>query len=351
MGIPAGTIKIFAMSIAGNASYPTTTNNCINFDLSKCNAAWWSAVTALGDIVTYDPVADLVLPRYICPLTSTVTKTGWGTFDSSMTPAGKTILLCVVPGAGVVNNVTAHTNSGCYTSYGYDVASGNIPDKTGAYTGSAGNLSYGETGVICKSASFNGNNSQVSMGIIPQLDSAAAHTFQFLFSQRDLSQTDILMRLGGSSSYVMVYTNSGNFIFLVQTSGTGASGRFVSSTQLTANQLELMTLVFKGNGADNAAKMQIYVGASSTPVPLTFTGTLPATLPILNDSGVRAIGYNSSSLDGLIDESKFYSRGLSAQEHFFMRKNLLDHTNFATYTSYTLSTKSNRFRFGQGEGF
>jgi hypothetical protein len=352
MGFPVGTTKIAAVKVAANADYPNTTNNCINFDLSKCSAAWWGAVTALSDIVVYDAVSDTLRPRYICPTSSIAGKTGWGVCDSAISPLGKTLYLCIVPGAGAVNAATAHTNSNCFSAHGYDVASGNIPDKTGAYTGTVSNCTYSQAGVICKSLLLNAANSRVDLGVITQVSGATQFSWVLLFSKNVIgSGGSFLWRASASSTdYLNIYFSGTDFGVTIRIGGVSSYG-VVSNypSFLTANVFSLLTIQYDGtqvNGntaLQNAARLKVQFDNSAKSI--TFSGAaIPAALPIVTDSSYA--GYPTTNFEGKYDEDRYYSRPISLSEVALMYKNLKDHSNFATYSDYSLLRTPYSFNMG-----
>jgi hypothetical protein len=336
MGFPAGVSKIAAFKIAANASYPTSSSEPVNFNLSQCSEAWWDAVTDLSDIVVYDAVSDMLRPRYICPLASIVAKTGWGTCDSAVSLLGRTLYLCVVPGAGAVNAAAAHTNSGCFSAHGFDVTSGNIPDKTGAYTGTTNSLTYDQTGLICKSASFDGDDATVDIGNVTQLNSVSQFTVGLLVNWRNVTQIDNFFKKELNATN-MVKLRSGTSRFYCHVGAGSDSYAYVdvASTGVSINTWFTAFMVYNG-GLSAADRVKLYINGAVQEFTGSGGGAFPEATSDLS-AATAMYGAPVQALNGYIDEGRLFSRALSVAEIFMMDKNLRDHANFATYSDYSLS--------------
>jgi hypothetical protein len=337
MGLPVGTTKITKVVVAANASYPTISNFPVMFDLSKCSAAWWAAVSVAGDIVVYEPVTDSIKPRHICSAFDAVNKVGWLTCNSAMSSAGRTLYLCAAPGYGAVNAAAAHTNSGCFSAHGFNETSGAILDKTGAYNGTASNLTYNQTGIVCKAAGFNGLSSNVSLGGVSSLNNLTQFTVSVLAKLRaggsggylysnSVSSTNRLMMLSLANGRLYVYVNESEIRETIADATPGSYYMYTVSVNLTSASVGLLI-----NG------VRVPTLPPVAPLPSSL-GTLSAA-PFL-------YGRASTSLDGSIDESRLWNRALSDQESFLEYKNLLDHNNFATYSDLAPSSRRPSMSFG-----
>jgi hypothetical protein len=352
MGFPIGTAERTLVSIAPDVSFPTVSNYSALLDLSKCNNAWWSTISAASDVVVYDAIADVVRPRHVCAAFNAASKIGWLAVDTPVSPAGRELYLCSVPGSGSVNAAAAHTNSSCYSAYGYDEASGNILDKTGAYNATPSALTYSQTGAVCKSILFNAANSHVNMGVVTQVSGATKHTFQFLMSKNVIGTGSFILRLGTSGTDYATLINSGTQLnFQINVASVSSQARVSNYGSYMSNDtLALVTVVFNGEGIGNLERAKIYINTANATD--AYISTIPAALPIV--STATRIGYDSSSFLGKMDESRFYSRDLSAAEVYLFHKNVLNHNNFASYSYVSSGTTGTqlwrnfkpRFRLG-----
>jgi hypothetical protein len=191
--------------------------------------------------------------------------------------------------------------AGYVARYGLSEASGNFADSCGHYLGTAANIeTYADTGQVGTAARFNGNNSNINLGDVTQLNSASAFTLSFWMNQDVLDQTDVICAKGtGVSNWVRISTGTtGNFVLRI-CDGSDKNGTFDYSQVISAGSWAHIAMSYDGTAVDNAGRLKAYVAGA--PVALSYTGTIPATTAGLSGLAL-VLGGAAAALDGKLDE-------------------------------------------------
>jgi hypothetical protein len=335
MGLPVGTAERTLVSILPNSNYPTVSNYPALFDLSRCTTAWWSAVSVAGDIVVYDAVADVIRPRHICGAFSKAGNTGWISVDTPVSAAGRQLYLCVVPSSGAVDAAAAHTNSGCFSAYGLDEASGNFIDKTGAYSGVAsGVASYGVSGLVCKKATMN-SGSTINLGRVTQLSSVNKFGVTWLLDISSFAATNYLFYRNVSGTNTMrVYIDTSKVLNIFLRNANTYTYTSNLSSLVSVNTPFLLSMYYDYTKSTDAERFKVYLNGSL----LTGSGStaLPSSLGDLStvDTFIQSNAFGAT-IAGSLDEVRLWNLMNSSSFEFLQYKNMLDHSNFASYAYVT----------------
>jgi hypothetical protein len=131
----------------------------------------------------------------------------------------------------------------------------------------------------------------------------------------DLKQA-VISKDTSTTNLISFYTwDDGNFYFDIR-DGSTQYGYFNYSTAISADAWHHLTVVFDGSLSGNANRLKVYV--DSVQQTLTFSGTMPSTLPTV--ASPQMIGNMNSSwtttglFNGKIDDVRIYSDALSSDE-------------------------------------
>jgi hypothetical protein len=192
---------------------------------------------------------------------------------------------------------------------------GKANDVMGRWPGTPANMtgwppSGPHNGLSC--AELNGNNSNISLGDITQLNAVEAFSLCFWMNQDVLDQQDTIFdKISAATSRIAIATwDDGRLYFLVR-NGSVADGWFDYSTLVSAGTWCHIACVFDGSGADNASRMQMYVNGA--PATLTFTLTIPAISPDLSGQDAM-IGLTALAFDGRLQDFRLYNVPLTRDE-------------------------------------
>lgn len=161
---------------------------------------------------------------------------------------------------------------------------------------------------------FDGNDDNISCGDVTALNGATAFTIICWFNQDIIDQNDTLFKK---------YTDADNRIYLATIASDGSTrfyicnaantyGSFDYSTVITAGKWHHLVTYYNGAGANNSAKMKIYV--DTVEVTLGFGAmTIPTTTADLSTKAFL-LGDTAGALDGVIGEMLIYNRALGVNE-------------------------------------
>jgi hypothetical protein len=161
---------------------------------------------------------------------------------------------------------------------------------------------------------FDGVNQYVDCGDINAIDGVAALTVE-LWLTTDADQFTVFASksLAAATDGWLFQTKSLENQKVLFYFGSGGVIQGVTGDVLTAGALTYLVAVFDGAGATNADRLKIYVNAVSQ--TLTFTGTIPATVPASTASVLFGTwGALTLFLNGKMDDARIYDRAFSASE-------------------------------------
>jgi hypothetical protein len=211
-------------------------------------------------------------------------------------------------------------------------------DSTLVNNGTINGPTYKRNQNIDGAYSFDGNDDNINVGDITQLNSASAFTLSSWVNQDVLDQADeIFMKYSDANNQIQIYTyTDGKLYFKVCNSGATYARIPDYSNYMSAGTWNHVIFVFDGSQAGND-KQKIYINGVN--VPLYYSGTLPSTTADL--SSINAyIGYTAVAWDGTIDEVRISNVSHSADWINASYQSETD--NLITYgaedTSYTIPT-------------
>lgn len=193
---------------------------------------------------------------------------------------------------------------------------GNGDDVFGRWPGTPANMTgwpasgpFGQ--LTC--AELNGNNSNINLGDIAELNSVSAFTLCFWMKQDVLNVVDTIFDKGGfgiAESGLLIVTSGGGDMY-IQVDGSNQRGFFDYSVAVNAGQWHHVAVIFNGAGAVNTDRLQVYVDAS--PITLTYNGTIPVVTDDLSGSDAT-IGRAAAAFDGRLWDFRLYNVPLSRDE-------------------------------------
>ena len=184
-----------------------------------------------------------------------------------------------VSGASATIKDTAGSNNG--TTYGANIDC-TVPGKYG-------------TGCSFKGAEY------ISAGDINDLDGASQFTISLWTFLRTRETWDgiIAKSLNDNSRTLISQTPSDGQIYYFVGNGSNPYGGL--SSAYSFNQWAHFTMVFNGNGADNEAKLKVYINGQNK--SLTYNGTIPS---VTSDNAANLVmGAERASyrmMDGILDD-------------------------------------------------
>jgi hypothetical protein len=181
----------------------------------------------------------------------------------------------------------------------------------GGNDGTGSNVSV-VTGLIENALEFNGNNSNVNVGDIVELNAVAALSIVFWMNQDVIDVLDVVFRKRvDATTRIDAFTQADGTMRFYVSDGVAAYGFFDYSTLISQGTWHSLAMVYDGSQADNATRLKLYV--DGVLVSLSFVGTIPATGPDLISDDLT-IGLTSSSFDGKIDDFRIYDVALTEAE-------------------------------------
>jgi len=161
---------------------------------------------------------------------------------------------------------------------------------------------------------FDGIGDEVDCGGMTQIDNVSEFTYEAwvkLDSWTNFAQIIGKTDNATSQTQLLLGGVSGRVIGLVG-NGTNAQGWTNSTTALPLNTWTHIAVVYDGSGANNAAKLKIYVNGTNE--PLIFQNAIPATTATVTDNFhiCRAATTISNNVDGQVDEVRVWTTALSA---------------------------------------
>ncbi len=194
-----------------------------------------------------------------------------------------------------------------------------LPDLgvVGGNPGVGANIASNPIGIHGKSicAEFNGNDSNYNLGDVVELNAVTAFTIAFWMRIDVISSTDYLFQKGAVDELAIVTFN--NEIFFVM-QAAAVRGYYNHAATMNANQWYHIAWVYNGLGVGNVGRLQVYQGG--LPMPLAYTGTIPATS--IDHAGISAfIGRTTAtSFGGLLDSFAIFTDPLTQLQVADFRK-------------------------------
>lgn len=279
-------------------------------DLSNLllNSVFKSFIISSKSIAVYDPTTKTVRPR-IVDINLTNNKLFISFDGASDADNDKTFYICVGTLFNQSDNSTVFSLSD-YTHYWKinEFENGStVFDAVGINNGTVVSPAIiGSEGKFGNCIMNVSNTGHMTLGNVISMNSVAKISIELLFKLNDVTiESHILIRYISTSNKFMILFASSQLRFF-QSNGGSAYGYF-ATTGISANEWHHLTVVFNGEGEDNAGRMQIYIdGVLKT---LTFSGTIPASTYNLS-AAITYIGNTSTSFQ-FIDELGMTSTALS----------------------------------------
>ena len=125
---------------------------------------------------------------------------------------------------------------------------------------------------------FDGANDLVDIGRVTEIDGASSFSICGWYNQTTIDQLRHMWGTYNSSTnaYVAQTYSNGN-LYIELRNSVVTYGYFDYSTVITAGEWFHFAVIFDGSGAANADRLKAYVNGSE--VTLTYSGTIPSTLP------------------------------------------------------------------------
>lgn len=160
---------------------------------------------------------------------------------------------------------------------------------------------------------FNGNNSNVNVGDVAELNSVAAFSIAFWMNQDVLDQNDTLFNKKVDSTHeILIAPWSDGYMYFECSNGSNASrSRFDYSGSIGATAWHHVIMVFDGSEAASADRIKVYVDGAG--VSVSAMGTIDTTSADLSSQDA-VIGAATSAFDGNLDEFRIYDIALSAAQ-------------------------------------
>jgi Concanavalin A-like lectin/glucanases superfamily len=165
---------------------------------------------------------------------------------------------------------------------------------------------------------FNGSTSTAACGTPTWLNNATAFTVVAWVRQETTNvQAGIWEYADHFSTHTALYTWDDGFIYF-EVGSTGNYGAFAYTSLVSSKAWVHLASVFDGSAATDADRAKVYVNAQAQ--ALTFTGTIPASLP---DAGAAPLRLGSYALtdpimdlkwNGHLDDIQIYPVALTAQQ-------------------------------------
>ena len=193
---------------------------------------------------------------------------------------------------------------------------GNGDGGLGRYDGTPANMAGWPTSGpknSLTSGEFNGNNSNINLGDVIELNVVSAFTICFWMAQDVIDATDILFNKWTDANHLveMLTLSTGWFRFMLG-DGLPSMGYFDYSTVISAATWHHIAGVFDGTQTGDANRMMLYV--DGLPITLSFTANaIPAATADLSGIDMR-IGETTSAFDGRLWDFRLYSVPLSRDE-------------------------------------
>lgn len=271
------------------AQTTTTTSNfdAMTLDIGKLGAEYWAGqldeIRMYNRMLTSDEVGDLY--RLSAPTSVETGLKGYWSFNGQNVVGTTTYDLSGAGNTGTLTNGPTVAVGKIGQALSFDGSNDNVTiADTSTYTGSALTVSFWKKDT----------NALQNRSLVTKSSSG----------QRSWSLEGDDVSTGVGDSAVRFYTATG----VNETSTYGTTPVLMSS-----GQWYHIVGVYNGAGSGNSGRMQIYVNGVAQ--PLTFTGTVPASLTD-NTTGtlIGQGGIGTTNFLGSMDEVRVYNRALSADE-------------------------------------
>ncbi len=244
-----------------------------------------------------------------------------------------------------VNSSSAFTNCGITSYWGFNEQSGtNVADYANGLTLTVGGGStLGSAGVF-----YNGltGGSSGYAGIANNVMSGnTTFTHSMLINATDYASATVFTtaRAGSTVRYQVNVSAAKNlFVYIGSTFNYGS----IPVTDIPAGSPQMLTIVFDGSQPTNETRLKIYVnGVAKT---ITFTGTIPASIPTYTTSPTFDIGGFSGGnyyLKGIADEMYLASQAVTDEYEADRYKALFTNTFWTLGTPKPVITPSTGSRW------
>jgi hypothetical protein len=250
--------------------------------------------------------------------------TGWIWLRHPTLPNGTDADQLILQWGGSDTRATTDTDTykSCYggstdyiAAYHLDEASGNAIDAVGNYDGTVSGATQDQTGKINKGYDFDGNNDNINIGTITQLDQAAAFTVINWMKQDVVAVQDemFVFQIDGTNGIIW-RTNTGGtgrIFFFVRNGAEGYVTCDYVDQGYAAGLTAFIGGVFNGalTGNQNRAKI-FFQGADAT---FGDAATIPATTADYA-SETATVAAASNAFDGMLDEFRLIAGALTASQ-------------------------------------
>ena len=184
------------------------------------------------------------------------------------------------------------------------------------YDGTVNGATWNSTGRTTGSYVFDGDNDNISLGDITELNSVTEFTVSFWAKQDVIPDWGyVLWKQRNTTETLYVYTTPAGLIYTVLGSGSDSSFAYFNytmNTNVTAGDWFMITVVYNGSQSTNATRLKMYF--NETEQELTFGSVdIPTSTP--NLTGIdTTLGRNSFSWDGQLDDVRINSKALSPEQ-------------------------------------
>lgn len=195
----------------------------------------------------------------------------------------------------------------------WDLSVDNPPDlgpRGNRYPGVGANIVGHPDGIHggSRCTEFNGNNSNINVGDVVELNAVSAFTIAFWMNQDVIDVTDIIFqkRFNDLNRIRIRTANTGRFEMNINDGSTHA-GYFDYSTVMDAGRWHHIVWVFDGTLTGDANRLKACVDGA--PIALTFSNGIPAvTFDLAGSDAI--LGYTSSAFDGELDDFRIFDAAL-----------------------------------------
>ena len=167
---------------------------------------------------------------------------------------------------------------------------------------------YGEnTKLTNYCLAFDGVGDYVVLGDISELNNVSAFTIEGWAYQTDNTQGEnIMFKYIDVNNDLQLCTSGGAmYIYVCHGSQSYASWSNYSAT-ITSGTWFHWAIVFDGGAGTNAGKLKLYINGNTTPITLSFTGTIPSTTSNLSGYDAKLSG-STYPFHGYMDEVRIWS--------------------------------------------
>lgn len=166
----------------------------------------------------------------------------------------------------------------------------------------------------------------IDCGDVAFLNNTSAFTLNMAVADKDLTlQEFYIQKQVDTSNRILIWIIPAVPALYLYLRNAETSSAALAATKLTGRSLENITTVFNGSGATNADRVKVYVNGTSQ--PLTFVGTIQATMADLSGAPLLIGGTTPYHITSLMRSFQAWDIALTAPQVADLHTRLLAEVN------------------------